>query len=132
MSKGKKSKNAHIQRNKVTYTFLNRNEIPVVEKGKRQIYVVIENGKVIGVGETNDTVARIQSGYAWCVRTMKQDGSSVISYMQQKASEVNEEGNIYHFDVKYLEQVDSKESKKTEKRWFDKYYQDGEPIKNKL
>ena len=105
----------HVHYNKVTYVVRNRQAVPAKVEGKKQIYVVyVElDGKMepIGVGETTHVPTRISGGYAWCIKTMKPDGSTIIRWMQEEAIR---RGNKLHFEVDFIEQVDARQARTAE------------------
>lgn len=130
---GKATPNAprHPQRNKVSYLIRNLCDIPKREEGKKQIYLIYQNDKVIGVGETTHVPTRIGGGYAWCLRTMKPDGSTIIKAMQQEACRINDLGQKYHFEVEYVEQVEAKHARRVESDYINHLRSQGYPILNK-
>lgn len=130
---GKVSVNAprHHQRNKVSYLIRNLRDIPKREEGKKQIYLIYQDNKVIGVGESTHVPTRISGGYAWCIRTMKPDGSTIIKAMQQEACRVNDLGQEYHFEVEFVEQVEAKHARRVEADMINYLRSKGHPILNK-
>lgn len=105
----------HAQPNKVDYLIKNRREIPPRTDGKKQIYIIyVEiDGQMepIGVGETTHVPTRISGGYAWCVKTNKPDGSTIIRWMQEEATRRN---NSLYFEVDFVEQVDARHARSAE------------------
>lgn len=130
---GKPSPNSppHVQLNRVRYTIINRDKVPPKQEGKKQIYRIIYVGHTIGVGETTHVPTRIAGGYAWCIKTMKPDGSTIIKAMQQEACRVNALGEEFYFEVEFLEHVDARDARRTEAEYVAFYRSKGEPILNK-
>lgn len=114
--------------NEVTFTWENREEIPEKEKDKIQIYAILIDGKVYGVGQTKDMTDRIPNGYRWKTQSMQYDGSTVITFMQNMAVE---NGNKLSFSALFLEQVPEDEKMIAEGKWIEHFLAEGHPVQNR-
>jgi hypothetical protein len=118
----------HAQINKVKVSWIDRPSIPKAIDGMKHLYAVILSDGSIGVGESSNIFNRINSGYAWKIRTMKPDGSRVIEQMQNIAVE---NGNALEFEVMCLDQVPAKEARKEESVWIERFKANGFNVLNK-